>query len=102
MNEFYAQLQECTGFAWDSGNQTKSFDKHGVTCSEAEDVFFLRPLLLLEDFKHRGLEKRLHAFGFTAAGRPLAVTFTIRDEKIRIISARDQNQKELKTYGFQR
>jgi len=102
VNEFYAQLQECTGFTWDSGNRTKSFEKHGVTCSEAEDVFFSHPLLLLEDTKHSGRERRFHAFGSTVTDRPLAVTFTIRSQKIRIISARDQNQKELKIYGFQR
>ncbi|MBT75691.1 MAG: hypothetical protein CL545_08865, partial [Alcanivorax sp.] len=41
-----------TGFNWDQGNSRKSADKHGVGQSEAEEVFFNEPLLLLEDAKH--------------------------------------------------
>jgi uncharacterized DUF497 family protein len=52
--------------------------------------------------KHSTNEERLHAFGKTHQGRPLALTFTVRKQQIRIISARDQNKKELKFHGFQR
>ena len=35
-----------TGFSWDVGNARKSQDKHGVTQSAAEEVFFNQPLLI--------------------------------------------------------
>ena len=40
------------GFQWDEGNARKSFDKHGVSQSEAEQVFFNEPFLVIEDVKH--------------------------------------------------
>jgi len=40
------------GFDWDSGNERKSFDKHGISMGEAEQVFFNQPILLLEDVAH--------------------------------------------------
>jgi hypothetical protein len=40
-----------TGFDWDDGNARKN-EKHGVSVSEAEQVFFNQPLLLLDDVKH--------------------------------------------------
>lgn len=40
------------GFDRDAGNERKSADKHGVSMSEAEQVFFNQPLLLLEDTAH--------------------------------------------------
>jgi len=102
MDEIFRYLKECIGFAWDSGNCNKSAIKHGVSCTESEEVFFNHPLFLLKDSGHSRFEQRIHAFGKTTAGRPLALTFAIREQQIRIISARDQNRKELKTYGFQR
>jgi hypothetical protein len=89
-----------SGFDWDSGNAVKSDQKHGVGCDEAESVF-VAPLVLPDDAHSTPGEIRLHAFGLSSAGRPLAVTFTLRGEKIRIISARTMNKRERKTYGFQ-
>ena len=39
------------GFDWDEGNARKN-DKHGVSTSEAEQVFFNAPLLMLVDAVH--------------------------------------------------
>jgi uncharacterized DUF497 family protein len=97
-------LDRITGFDWDAGNVTKSADKHGVSWSEAEQVFFNEPLVLVEDVKHSQLEPRYHALGRTDAGRLLHITFTLRAlhasaMKIRVISARDMHRKERKIYG---
>jgi len=91
-------LAEITGFDWDAGNERKNQDKHGVSKYEAEQVFFNTPLLLLDDEKHSESEQRLHAFGKTDAARLLHVTFTIRKNKVRVISARDMHRKEKKVY----
>ena len=91
-------LSEITGFEWDSGNERKSLDKHSVSKLEAEEVFFNVPILLLNDEKHSEKEPRFHALGKTDAARLLHITFTIRANKLRVISARDMHRKEKKVY----
>lgn len=85
-------------FQWDSGNDTKNWIKHRVSCREAEEIFFNAPLKIIEDQKHSKKEKRFHAFGKTKKGKFLSITFTIRGSKIRIISARSMHKKERKYY----
>jgi uncharacterized DUF497 family protein len=84
------------GFDWDMGNSRKSVDKHGVGQTEAEQMFFNDPLLVVEDTRHSAGEPRFHALGKTDAGRRLHATFTIRQDgtKLRVISARDMHRKE--------
>ena len=89
------------GFEWDEGNARKSFDKHGVSQSEAEQVFFNEPLLVVEDPRHSETERRLHALGRTDGNRLLHVTFMLRHSgtRIRVISARSMSRKERNYYG---
>ncbi|ACF02623.1 protein of unknown function DUF497 [Rhodopseudomonas palustris TIE-1] len=93
-------LSRVVGFDWDDGNLRKSVEKHDVGQLEAESVFMNRPLLLQEDAKHSGSERRLHALGRTTAGRMLHVTFTLRADEtlIRIISARDMSRRDRSSY----
>ena len=86
-----------TGFDWDKGNEQKNA-KHGVTPVEAEQVFLNEPLVVLDDVKHSAAEPRFHALGQTSEGRLLHVTFTIRTNRIRVISARDMHRKERAVY----
>lgn len=91
------------GFEWDEGNARKNADKHDVSQSEAEQMFFNLPLLIVADEKHSGDETRLHALGQTDGGRLLHVTFTVRRgrTRIRVISARDMSRKERAAYASQ-
>lgn len=93
-------LERIIGFQWDQGNARKSTDKHGVSRSEAEQVFLNEPLLVVEDSRHSLSEPRFHALGVTTEGRRLHVTFTLREEasRIRVISARDMHRKERVRY----
>ena len=93
-------LPAIVGFDWDDGNARKN-EKHGVSQSEAEEVFFDQPLLLLEDTRHGGQELRYHALGKTHEGRMLHITFTLREDGtlIRVISARDMHRKERTIYA---
>ena len=86
------------GFQWDQGNIDKNLIKHDVENWECEQVFFNRPLLVLNDPKHSISEKRWAAFGKTDADRLLTVIFTKKDNLIRVISAREMNKKERKFY----
>lgn len=91
---------DITGFDWDEGNSRKNADKHGVAQSEAEQIFFNQPLLVVPDGKHSQQEIRYHALGITDDDRLLHVTFTLRaaGKLIRVISARDMHRKERAFY----
>lgn len=86
------------GFDWDEANKTKNWIKHKVSAKECEEIFFNEPLITFRDNIHSWKEKRYKALGITIKGRRLHITFTIRDNKIRVISARDQSRKERKLY----
>ncbi len=94
-------VSEFTGFDWDAGNQAKSVAKHAVTPAEAEQVFLNQPLLVQADAKLSQTERRMCAWGQTTAGRLLAVVFTQRADKIRVISARPMSRKERTVYAQQ-
>src|SRR3989338_10268979 len=85
-------------FNWDEGNIMKNWQKHAVTSEEAEQVFLNKPLLLLPDTEHSESEVRYLCLGKTNANRRLCIAFTMRDEHIRVISARSMNSKERKIY----
>ena len=86
------------GFEWDEGNIRKNWDKHRVTPLECEQVFFNRPLIAADDESHSGREARYYVLGKADAGRQLFIVFTIRNHRIRVISARDMSQKERRRY----
>lgn len=86
------------GFDWDAGNKSKNFQKHRISNSECEQIFFNEPLIILDDAKHSQKERRHAAFGFTDDNKKLTVVFTMRSNLIRIISARSMNKKEREFY----
>jgi len=88
---------EPIAFDWDEGNRDKNL-KHDVESWECEQVFFNEPLVILDDPKHSIAEHRLAALGRTDAGRTLVIVFTMREERLRVISARDMNRKERQYY----
>jgi uncharacterized DUF497 family protein len=94
-------LSQITGFDWDEGNSRKSLEKHSVTQIEAEQVFVDEHLILALDVAHSRDEERFHAFGMTARGRQLQLSFTIRGHGtlIRVVSARDMSGKEKRRYA---
>jgi uncharacterized DUF497 family protein len=86
------------GFEWDDGNTAKNVLGHGVSQAEAEEIFFHAPFLFIDDPAHSDTETRILALGMTASGRLLTAAFTVRDKRIRIISARDMSRKERRAY----
>jgi len=94
-------LDQLVGFDWDKGNKEKNWEKHQVDYTECEQVFFNKPLLIGKDTGHSFQEQRYYVLGQSDAGRTLFLIFTIRDNKIRVISARDQSKKERAIYGQQ-
>lgn len=92
------KIPEPTSFDWDKGNRDKSLHKHNVSDRETEEIFDDKSLKVFADIKHSLEEQRYVAYGSTNLSRKLAVVFTLREQKIRVISARDQNKKERKIY----
>jgi uncharacterized DUF497 family protein len=86
-------------FDWDQGNIDKNWKKHKVHYKESEEIFLNKHLKTYRNIKHSHKEKRLSALGVTNKGRYLYISFTIRSNKIRIISARDQSKKERRLYA---
>ncbi len=84
-------------FEWDKGNINKNH-KHDVADKESEEVFNNEPLKIFKDRKHSQKEQRFVAYGVTNLNRKLTVVFTLRKQKIRVISARGQNKKERIVY----
>ena len=91
-------LSRVEGFDWDRGNVEKNWKRHRVAFHECEEVFFHEPFIL-PDPRHSLAESRYYALGRTARGRRLTVAFTVRGNKIRVISARDMSRKEKRGYG---
>jgi len=91
-------LDKLKGFEWDKANIDKSYKKHGITPNQAEEIFLDENVILVEDIKHSQKEKRFIAIGKTTGKKNLFIVFTIRNKKIRIISARKANRKERKQY----
>ncbi|MEK7521922.1 MAG: BrnT family toxin [Patescibacteria group bacterium] len=93
----FPRLVKIVGFDWDEGN-TSHIAKHNVLPKEAEDVFFDKNNVLEDDPKHSEIEQRYLVVGKTKGERLLYQVFTIRDNKIRVISSRDINKKEASLY----
>ena len=93
-------ISKCIGFDWDAGNLLKNWEKHGVSASECEQVFFNRPLITSPDVWHSSYEARFYTLGKSDSGKHLFIVFTVRNNLIRIISARDMNRKETEAYKY--
>lgn len=89
----YHSPARIAGLSWDIGNRDKNL-KHSVFNWECEQVFFNRPLVILEDPRHSLAENRRAAFGRADSGRQLVIIYTMRGQLLRVISARDMNRKE--------
>ncbi len=85
-------------FEWDKWNLDKIYLKHGITPKEAEDVFVSEDSYFFSDVEHSQKEERFIVLGKTLEKKNLFVVFTMRRQKVRIISARRMHNKEVKKY----
>ncbi len=91
-------ISQHTEFEWDHGNAEKNWTKHRVSQTECEQIFFHQPVVVSDDAGHSQTETRFHALGQTDQGRRLFLTFTVRRDLIRVISAREMNRNEQEVY----
>lgn len=85
-------------YEWDEEKATSNLDKHGVSFEEAATVF-VDPLYIdFYDPDHSVDEHRYLIMGQSTAGRLLIVSYTERDEVVRLISAREVTPSERRAY----
>lgn len=80
--------------------EDKLLQKHGVLAEEVEEVLFDSPMIRFIERGHYEGENLYAAYGQTETGRYLTVFFILKpNQQALIISARDMDQKERKSYG---
>ena len=86
-------------FSWDPAKARSNVRKHGVSFEEAATVFIVDPLARIHDEPdHSEGELREIIVGFSAVGRLLLISFTERDDAVRIINARLADSRERKRH----
>jgi uncharacterized protein len=84
-------------FEWDEAKNRRNLAKHGICFEEAARVF-AGPTLREGDDRGAHGEIRFRVFGMVA-GRLLCVVYTMRQDCVRIISARRASRAERRAYG---
>lgn len=85
-------------FEWDASKAASNLAKHGVSFAEAMTVFGDSLEVMIPDPVHSGAELRFASIGLSEAGRLLVAAYTERDQRIRIISAREATPRERRQY----
>ena len=93
------EFSHCRGFDWDEWNAEKIWSKHQVSHTECEQVLFNQPLVVGEDAEHSQDERRYYVLGQTDKERGIFLVFAIREDLIRVITARDMSRKERRIFG---
>jgi uncharacterized DUF497 family protein len=86
-------------FEWDSQKAASNLDKHGISFESACQVFF-DPFLFVMDAEEEyvGGELREKVVGITVDWRLLYVVYVMREDRIRLVSARYATSVERKEY----
>ena len=85
-------------FEWNPDKARSNEAKHGVSFAEASEVFGDSLSSTASDPDHSEGEERFVIFGRSMNGRHLVVSFTERDGRIRLISARTMTRREKAAY----
>ena len=85
-------------FEWDPEKAKRNLEVHGVSFFEATEVFGDPLSSTVEDPDHSEAEYRLLIFGQTFSQKYHVVSFTERDDRIRLITAREMTRYERTAY----
>jgi len=85
-------------YEWDHEKSERNFSKHGVSFEEAATVFDDPLYVDFYDPDHSIDEHRYLIMGQSSAGRLLIVSYTERDDVVRLISAREVTSAERRAY----
>mgnify|MGYP003471193632 FL=1 len=79
-------------YQWNREKAATNLRKHGIDFADAVSVFADALAITITD--DRFDEERFVIIGMDAMGRVLVVVFTLRDDEIRLISARQSTRTE--------
>ncbi len=85
-------------FEWDINKVKINYKKHVVSFDEAKTAL-LDPNALAQEDPDSKNENRWVLIGMTQNARLLTVVYTLREDSIRLISARKSTKKETKHYA---
>ena len=83
-------------YQWNRDKAVVNLRKHGIDFADAVSVFSDDLAMTISD--DRFDEERFITIGMDAFGRVLVVVYTMRDDEIRIISARKATRQEQQQY----
>ena len=89
-------------FEWHRDKEQANIQKHGVDFTEAATVFGDPLELTISDPDHSIGEYRFLSMGHSSRNRILVVSYTEREDRFRIISARTASPKERRQYESER
>ena len=84
-------------FEWDDDKAAENYLKHGITFDVAKLVFNDPFAIERDDDRYHYGEQRFNTLGM-AQKRLLSVAYTMRDNRIRLISARGAEPNERRSY----
>ena len=87
-------------FEWDPDKAIVDLEKHGISFDEASLAFFDPNAIELFDDLNSEDEIRFQLIGISRV-RLLFVGYTLRDDRVRIVTARKANAKQKKYYNEQ-
>jgi uncharacterized protein len=85
-------------FEWDEAKAIANLEKHGVSFREAREIFDDEFMQLMYDDDHSDAEERFIAIGMSKTWKLLIVVHTIRNDRFRLISARNATNSERRSY----
>lgn len=85
-------------FEWDPSKSNTNRSKHSVSFEEAATVYVDQLAEVIEDPLHSEDEDREIIIGMSNMDRLLIVAYTYRNDRIRIISAREPTNRERRQY----
>lgn len=91
-------IQAMIDFEWNSAKAAENLRKHRVAFSEASTVLRSKMSITIYDPDHSLDEDRYITIGTSIANRLLMVSHTDREDRTRIISARELTRKEREAY----
>ena len=83
-------------YQWDRNKAATNLNKHNIDFADAVSVF--SDELAITIFDERFKEERFVTIGTDCFNRVLVVVYTLRDDEIRLISARKATRKERRQY----
>jgi len=83
-------------YQWNRNKALTNLNKHGIDFADAVSVF--SDELAISMFDPRFAEERFIIIGMDVFSRILVIVYTLRDDEIRLISARKATRNERRQY----